>query len=453
MPGCIVEQHGERIAAQIVDLAAGSLGCAYAPSPDVFIAARVVLGLAGAALIVTVLSLLTVLFSEAERPQAIGIWGAANFVGLPLGPIVGGWLLTNFWWGWIFLMNVPVALLALVAVLILVPNSRSAERPGIDLLGVLFSSAGLVALDVRRGPGRQWRVGQPKCHRARPGRPGGPRRLRVLGAPALHPAGTAAPGGSAALRSRSFTWGTICTAFGVFALFGVMFALPQYFQAILRVNPQGSGFRLLPLVAGLIVGTVSADRVAGRLGTKLTVVIGFAVAAAGCFVGTGMTATSGDGFMSAWTVVVGAGAGLGFATAASAALVEVSADRSGVASALLQAVIKLGPAFGASILGSLPTHIRAGVRVASLSPTSAAAVKASVFSGIAVAQKLGSPALLASVRTSFVAGVDDAVRFTAGFAVVAVVLALLFLPSHGRVGVTDAAAPVATRVATGGSER
>ena len=255
-------------------------------------------------------------------------------------------------------------------------------------------------------------------------------------------------------RSRSFTWGTICTAFGVFALFGVMFALPQYFQAILRVNPQGSGFRLLPLVAGLIVGTVSADRVAGRLGTKLTVAIGFAVAAAGCFVGTGMTATSGDGFMSAWTVVVGAGAGLGFATAASAALVEVSADRSGVASALLQAVIKLGPAFGASILGSLlNSTYQAGVRVASLSPTSAAAVKASVFSGIAVAQKLGSPALLASVRTSFVAGVDDAVRFTAGVAVAAVVLALLFLPSHRRVGVTDAAAPVATRVATGGSER
>jgi len=122
-------------------------------------------------------------------------------------------------------------------------------------------------------------------------------------------------------------------------------------------------------VAGLIIGTVSADRVAGRLGTKLTVALGFAVAAAGCFVGTGMTATSGDGFMSAWTVVVGAGAGLGFATAASAALVEVSADRSGVASALLQAVIKLGPAFGASILGSLlNSTYQAGVRVRACRP-------------------------------------------------------------------------------------
>jgi predicted MFS family arabinose efflux permease len=232
-----------------------------------------------------------------------------------------------------------------------------------------------------------------------------------------------------------------------------MFALPQYFQAILRVNPQGSGFRLLPLVAGLIVGTVSADRVAGRLGTKLTVAIGFAVAAAGCFIGMGMTATSGDGFMAAWTVVVGAGTGLAFATAASAALVELSADRSGVASALLQAVIKLGPAFGASILGSvLNSTYQAQVQVAHLPPTLAAAVKVSVFSGLAVAQKLGSSALLASVRTSFVTGIDDAVRLTAGVAVAAVVLAVLFLPSHKRVGTTHAAVPVATRVAASASE-
>jgi DHA2 family multidrug resistance protein-like MFS transporter len=454
--GLIGDRYGRKglLVGALILFAAGSLGCAYAPSPDVFLVARVVLGLAGAALIVTVLSLLTVLFSEAERPRAVGIWGAANFVGLPLGPIIGGWLLTNFWWGWIFLMNVPVALLALVAVLVLVPNSRSAERPGIDLLGVLLSSAGLVALmyGVVEAGSNGWGSASALV----PAVVG----LVVLAGFVFWERWLSARPGLQPLvdlrlfRSRSFTWGTICTAFGVFALFGVMFALPQYFQAILRVNPQGSGFRLLPLVAGLIVGTVPADRVAGWLGTKLTVAIGFAVAAAGCFIGMGMTATSGDGFMAAWTVVVGAGAGLGFATAASAALVEVSADRSGVASALLQAVIKLGPAFGASILGSvLNSTYQAQVQVASLPPTLAATVKVSVFSGLAVAQKLGSPALLDSVRTSFVAGIDDAVRLTTGVAVAAIVLALLFLPSHKRVGAMDAAAPVATRVAASESER
>ena len=93
-----------------------------------------------------VLSIITVLFAEAERPRAIGIWGAANFIGLPLGPIVGGWMLSHVWWGWIFLMNVPVAMLGLAAVLALVPESRSATKPGIDLAGVVLSSSGLVGL-------------------------------------------------------------------------------------------------------------------------------------------------------------------------------------------------------------------------------------------------------------------------------------------------------------------
>src|SRR5260370_9696895 len=123
----------------------GSIACAYAPSPAAFIAARVVLGAAGAGLVVIALSALTVLFSKAERPRAVGIWGAANFVALPIGPIIGGWLLTHFWWGWAFLINVPVPMLGSIAVSVLVPESRVTERPRLDRVGVLASRAGLVA--------------------------------------------------------------------------------------------------------------------------------------------------------------------------------------------------------------------------------------------------------------------------------------------------------------------
>src|SRR5215471_10111042 len=115
----------------------GSAACAFAPSTGAFIAARVVLGLAGAGIVVMALSALTVLFTEAERPRAVGIWAAANFVALPIGPILGGWLLTHFWWGWVFLMNVPVAVLALVAVSALVPESRATERPKLDVVGIV----------------------------------------------------------------------------------------------------------------------------------------------------------------------------------------------------------------------------------------------------------------------------------------------------------------------------
>ncbi|HEY7982763.1 MAG TPA: MFS transporter, partial [Ktedonobacterales bacterium] len=114
--------------------AAGSAACAYATTPAEFIAARAVLGLAGAGIIVMALSALTVLFSEAERPRAVSVWAAANFLALPIGPILGGWLLTNYWWGWVFLLNVPVALVGLLAALALVPESRASERPGLDPL-------------------------------------------------------------------------------------------------------------------------------------------------------------------------------------------------------------------------------------------------------------------------------------------------------------------------------
>jgi MFS transporter, DHA2 family, multidrug resistance protein len=241
-------------------------------------------------------------------------------------------------------------------------------------------------------------------------------------------------------RSRSFTWGVILMAFGVFGLFGALFTLPQYFQAIVGLDPQGSGFRLLPVIVGLLVGAVTADRVAARLGAKITVAAGFALVAAGLAVGTSLSATSGDGFIAAWTFVAGAGAGLVFATAASAALVELSAERSGVGSALLQAVVKLGPAFGASILGSVLNATYQGqVQVTGLPAQAAAGVEGSVFGGLAVARQLNAPALLASIRTAFVAGMDDTLRVAAAVAVAAVVLALVFLPARMRAaGKTEA---------------
>ncbi len=449
--GLLGDRYGRKalLVGALLLFVAGSLGCAYAAGPEMFIAARVALGLAGAALIVMVLSLITVLFSEAERPRAIGIWGAANFIGLPLGPIVGGWLLTNVWWGWIFLMNVPVALLGLVAVLALVPESRAPEAPGIDVVGVGLSSAGLVALmyGVTEAGDHSWSdLGAIAWSIA---------GVVVLAAFVVWERWLTGRRGLQPLvdlslfRSPSFTWGVICTAFGVLGLFGVLFGLPQFFQAVMGLDPQGSGFRLIPAVLGLLVGAIAAERVATRVGAKLTVAIGFAIVVVATLLGATMTATSGDGFIAAWTFVAGAGSGLGFATSASAALVELSADRSGVGSALLQAVVKLGPAFGASFLGSvLNSTYQRQVSVAGLPAAAAAAVKGSVFGAIAIAQQAKSSTLLDSARAAFVAGMDDALRFAAGVTVVAILLALAFLPARARQAAQSAtSAPEAGRAA------
>lgn len=418
----------------------GSVACAYAPSPEAFIVARAVLGLSGAALIVMALSLITVLFAEDERPRAVGIWGSANFVALPLGPILGGWILTNAWWGWVFLLNVPVVLAALVAVIALVPSTRSEGRPRIDLVGVVASSGGLTLLMY--GIIEAGRNGWSDSSAVVPAFAG----LLVLVGFVLWEARLTARSDGHPLvdlglfRSRSFAWGVALTSFGVFGLSGLLFTLPQFFQAIVGADAQGSGFRLLPVIAGMILGALPADRVAGRLGAKLTVAAGFFVVAVGLAIGSATAVTSGDGFVAGWNLLVGFGSGLGFATSASAALVELSAERSGVGAGLIQAVTKLGPAFGATILGSvLNATYQARLDLVGLPTDVAAAVQKSVFGGLAVAQEAGSAGLAGSVRAAFVAGMDDALRVTAAIAVLGVVLTLAFLPAGSKRATLDAA--------------
>src|SRR5206468_6438230 len=230
---------------------AGSLAVAYAPSARAFIAARVLLGLGAAAIVPLSLSVLTVLFSPQERPRAVGVWAAANFLALPLGPILGGWLLSNYWWGWAFLINLPVVLIGLLAALLLLPESRSASRAGLDPVGVLASSAGLAVLVYGVIQAGQHGWGDTSALAAMVagalllfGFVGSERRLgrRPDGQPLVD---------LGLFRSTSFTWGTILASVGIFALFGVLFTAPQYFQAILGTDAMGSGLRLLPLIGGL----------------------------------------------------------------------------------------------------------------------------------------------------------------------------------------------------------
>ena len=408
-----------------------SIACAYAPDANAFIAARAVLGVAGAALLVMSLSVVTVLFSETERPRAMGIWAAGNFLALPLGPIVGGYVLAHFWWGWVFLMNVPVVLIGLVAVTVFVPQSRSEHRPSIDLPGVVLSSGGLAMLmyGLVQAGDHGWGSSDAIIPSIS--------AVAVLIAFVLWESWlTAKPSGQPLIdlglfRTRSFTVGVVLAGMGIFGMFGVLFTLPQYLQGIMGVDAQGAGLRFLPSIAGLVLGAVPADRVAARIGARFTVAIGFAVLAVGMFLGSWMTATTGDGFIALFTFIVGVGAGLGLATAVSAAMVELSAERSGVGGALVQAVVKLGPAFGATILGSvLNSTYQSHVSVSGLPAAAASAAQGSVFGGLEVARNLGSPALLDSVRTAFVAGMDDASRVAAIIAVVAVVGAIVLMPKR-----------------------
>jgi DHA2 family multidrug resistance protein-like MFS transporter len=236
-------------------------------------------------------------------------------------------------------------------------------------------------------------------------------------------------------KSARFTWGTILQAFGVFAMFGLLFAAPQFFQAILGVSAMGSGLRLLPLMAGLALGAILADRVAARLTTKLTAALGFALLTIGLALGATMTAASGDAFIATWTAIAGVGFGLALATAASSALVDLPKASAGVGSAVMQAVQKAGAPLSAAILGSvLASAYRSELGLAGLPSHAADAVRSSVFAGLAVAHRLGSAPLLDSVRSAFAHGIDAMLWVSAGLAVTGIAAALAFLPWHATAG-------------------
>jgi EmrB/QacA subfamily drug resistance transporter len=429
--GLLGDRYGRKkvLLASLSLFGAGSVLCAYSTSPAAFIAARMLLGLAGAGIIVMVLAAFTVLFTEEERPRAVGIWSGANFLALPIGPILGGWLLSHYWWGWVFLVNVPVALIGLAVAAALVPESRAAHRPGVDTVGIAASAAGLVSLTyglIQAGQ-HGWSSG-------------GVVLPIVAGVAVL--AGffqyerwlSHHPGGDPLIdlnlfSSPSYTWGVILVAVSVLAMIGVLFTMPQYFQGVLGTNAMGSGLRLLPLIGGLMVGAVPADRVVRLIGAKLAAVSGFVLLATGLITGASTGVNSATWFAAIWMAIVGAGMGLALATTASAALAELTEEQGGVGSAVLQAVNKTGGPFGAAILGSvLLTAYRSSVDLSGLPAPAAVAVRSGVFGGVAVARQIGSAALLSSVRTSFVHGMDLALVVSAAIAVAGLILAAIFLP-------------------------
>jgi MFS transporter, DHA2 family, multidrug resistance protein len=420
---------------------AGSAACAYATSAGAFIAARAVLGLAGAGIVVMNLSALTVLFTKEERPRAVGVWAAANFLSLPVGPILGGWLLTNYWWGWVFLMNVPVALIGLIAALALIPESRSPERPGLDVVGIVASTAGLVG--VTYGLIEAGRNSWTDASALAPMIAG---LVLLVGFLLWEKLLTSRPGGQPLIdltlfRSGSFTWGVILAGTAGLAMIGVLFTLPQYFQGVRGTDAMGSGVRLVPIIAGLVVGAVPADRLARLIGAKLTVAIGFALLAAGMLIGSTTSVGTGDGFLVIWLVVVGLGLGLTFSTSASAALSEISQERSGVASAVMQALQKMGGPLGTAILGSVLSSVYLSkLDLTGLPAAVASVVRQSLFGGLAVAARLHSAALQGMVRGAFVDGMDVSLVVAAGIAVAGVLLTLVFLPARATVAPSTGAA-------------
>ena len=259
--GLLGDRYGRKrvLLVALVLFGAASALCAVASSTGELIAARALLGVGASAIFPMSLSVLPTMFAPEERRKAIAIMSAATMLSFPIGPILGGYLLDHFWWGSVFLINVPVVVIALVAVVFLLPESRSVNRPSIDVLGVLISSAGLIAVTygcIKAGE-NGWGNATALATIAV--------GLVLLALFVLVERRITARGGQslvdlALFKSVGFRWGTILVTFLSFAMFGLFFALPQYFQDVRGASSLGSGLRLLPMVLGMVVGMVVGTR-------------------------------------------------------------------------------------------------------------------------------------------------------------------------------------------------
>ncbi|GID29691.1 MFS transporter [Paractinoplanes brasiliensis] len=409
----------------LVVFGAASVACAYAQSSGQLIAARTVLGLGAAVIMPLSGAVLTTLFDERERPRAMSIWVTASALGLPLGPLLGGWLLDNFWWGSVFLINVPVVVAGVVALALWLPSSRGESRR-VDVPGIALSTGGLVAMTygIIEAGERGW---------------SDPRSLLTIAAGlvllvvfVLWQRRASSPLIDLALfGNRAFTGGAVFATVASFAMLGLLFSLPQLFAAVGGHDAFGSGLRLLPVIGGLVVGARAGERLAATLGVRWVLAGGLALIALSSLLGAQTSATTGYVCIAVWITLTGLGLGLTMPPALNAAIGTLTPARAGIGNALLQALRQVGGAVGVAVLGTvLNSAYRSQVDVTGLPDAAGSAVRESVTSGAAVAEATGDVALGTSVREAFAYGMDRSLLVAGALALIGAVLALVMMPAR-----------------------
>ncbi|WP_214103707.1 DHA2 family efflux MFS transporter permease subunit [Acrocarpospora catenulata] len=388
--------------ASAVAMLAGSIGW--------LIAARALMG-AGAALIMPLsTAILPSIFPAAERAKAIAVTTAGMAIGLPLGPIVGGYLLDHFWWGSIFLINLPAVAIALLAVVVLVPESRDPASPRLDVPGTLLSVTGLAALvfGVIQAPADGWgsaRVLTPLL--------AGTALLVVF---VLVEMRSRAPMMDLSLfRDRVFLWGSVAASLVSLGMMGVLFVVPLYLQAVLGFDAMATGLRIVPMIVGLMAGGLAGERLLKVARLRPIMTAGLLLLAAGLALGALLPGSY--GYTAVWLTVAGAGVGLTMVPAMDGVLATLPEDRTGMGTGVLQTLRQTGGAFGVAGLGSLLSAVYVG----DLPSGAPSAVRESVAAGVRV------PEFAEAARAAFGAAMDAVLWSCGAAAVLSAALVALFL--------------------------
>ncbi|MFI6091757.1 MFS transporter [Streptomyces sp. NPDC051218] len=412
----------------------GSLIGTLVDSVELVVVARAVMGMGGALVMPLALAVLPALFAPGERTKAIGIVSAASALGAPLGPIVGGWLLDHFWWGSIFLINVPMVAIGITACVFLLPETTDPSAPKVDVASTALTAAGLGALiyAIIEAPVRGW--GDPLILGMLAG------AAVLIAALVLRERNMARPMlDMSLLRHRGFLLNTLAATLVMFVLSGLMFVLPQYLQAVLGHDAFGTGLRMLPMMGGLLVAAKGAEPVVRRFGPRAVISAGLVVLAFAAILGSRTTADSGYGFTALWLTVAGAGFGFAVVPAMDSALGALPVERAGSGTGLLMTVRQVGSAIGIALLGSLLSGVYVDRLDTGKIPDAAAdAAGESVVAAHAVAERLGVSRLADSADEAYIDGMVTVLLVSGVAALVTALLVAALLPKAGPAPPDDA---------------
>ncbi len=395
------------------------------------IAMRAVMGIGAAFIVPLSLSILPSMFTPEERPRAVSATAAGAFLGLPLGPLLAGFLLTHYAWGSVFLINAPVVVIALLGVWFLVPEGKDPNPRSFDWVGGLLAVAGVTALvyGVIEQPIHGWTD---------------PRVLVgiiagavILTAFVVWDLRHASPFVDLSnFRSRGFTWATMAFAITGFGLFGVMFILTPFLQIVLGNDAQATGIKLLPLIGGVILGAGAGNVLAARLGQRVAVSAGLAITAAALVGFSQIGAGTSYAPVGAALAVIGLGIGIALPTTLNIILGTLPPTQMGAGSALTRALQQIAATLGVATLGSILNsayQAQIGPHLASLPSAAREAALGSIAGAHAVAAHLPTAirtAVVGAANQAYTQGMSEVMLVSAALVLATAVAIAIFLPSR-----------------------
>lgn len=393
------------------------------------IAARAVMGVGAAFIMPATLSILVNVFPPGERTKAIAIWAGVAGAAGSIGPVASGLILNHFWYGAVFLVNVPICLVGLVAGFFLLPKSRDPKQTALDPVGALLSIVGIVAVvyGLIEAPEKGW---------------SGPGTLSAFGVGmaflvlfVLWELRQDEPMLDIRLfRNGAFSTGTTGMILVFMAMYGVMFLITQYFQLILGYTPLDAALRFLPMAPIMLIVSPLTPRLSRRFGANRTVSAGLLLVATALLMFRAISPTTSYWYILAAVVPMVTGMALAMSPMTAAIMSAVPPHRAGAGSAMNDVSRELGAALGVAIMGSVAASQYAD-KIDSLTGGLAPAVQEAARTSLAGALRVSSEvegaagqALAAGAQASFIDGVHLAVTVGAVLATISALIVLRFLP-------------------------